>query len=470
MSRFDYFVVFAEMRTGSNFLEANINAFDGLHSYGEAFNPHFIGYPNTEEIEGVTQSQREADPASLVDAIKSADGLNGFRFFNDHDQRVLDIVLPDPRCAKIILTRNPVESYVSWKIASATGQWKLTDMKHARSRAVRFDGPEFDVHVEALRQFQITLLNSLQKSGQTAFYVAYEDLQDLDVMNGLAAFLGTDARLDGLNQKLKKQNPSPMSEKVVNFDEMQTALSRFDRFDLDRTPNFEPRRGPSVPTYVAAKGAPLLHMPIKSGPETAVTDWLGGVGAEPGLISEFTQKTLRQWKRKNANHRSFTVLRHPVARAHVAFCDRILSTGEGSYTEIRKTLRQKYNLEIPKHEDDDGYDRRAHRMAFAQFLQWLKGNLAGQSSIRVDAAWATQAQILQGMSQFALPDMVAREDRMVDDLAVLAAQVGLEEMPTPAAADPHQSRLAEIYDEEIEELVADVYQRDYMTFGFGAWA
>ncbi|MFT5625544.1 MAG: hypothetical protein ACI8Z0_002048, partial [Lentimonas sp.] len=25
MSRFDYFVVFAEMRTGSNFLEANIN-------------------------------------------------------------------------------------------------------------------------------------------------------------------------------------------------------------------------------------------------------------------------------------------------------------------------------------------------------------------------------------------------------------------------------------------------------------
>ena len=34
MSRFDYFVVFAEMRTGSNFLEANINAFDGLTCHG----------------------------------------------------------------------------------------------------------------------------------------------------------------------------------------------------------------------------------------------------------------------------------------------------------------------------------------------------------------------------------------------------------------------------------------------------
>ena len=28
--RFDYFVVFAEMRTGSNFLEANINQFLSL--------------------------------------------------------------------------------------------------------------------------------------------------------------------------------------------------------------------------------------------------------------------------------------------------------------------------------------------------------------------------------------------------------------------------------------------------------
>jgi LPS sulfotransferase NodH len=31
MTEFDYFVVFAEMRTGSNFLEANINAMEGLH-------------------------------------------------------------------------------------------------------------------------------------------------------------------------------------------------------------------------------------------------------------------------------------------------------------------------------------------------------------------------------------------------------------------------------------------------------
>ena len=131
--RFDYFVVFAEMRTGSNLLEGNLNAFETLTCYGEAFNPNFIGYPNKTEVFGIAQCIRDSDPARLIDAIKSkTDGLGGFRFFHDHDARVLDICLPDPRCAKIILTRNPVESYVSWKIARETGQWKLTDVRRRK--------------------------------------------------------------------------------------------------------------------------------------------------------------------------------------------------------------------------------------------------------------------------------------------------------------------------------------------------
>ena len=69
--RFSSFVVFAEMRTGSNFLEANLNAFAGITCHGEAFNPHFIGYPNTTNILGVDQAARDADPAALLRAITS---------------------------------------------------------------------------------------------------------------------------------------------------------------------------------------------------------------------------------------------------------------------------------------------------------------------------------------------------------------------------------------------------------------
>ena len=170
MTNFDYFVVFAEMRTGSNFLKSNLNAFDGIECHGEAFNPHFIGYPKTTEILGISQETRDADPQTLLRNIKhQASGIGGFRYFHDHDPRILDQCLADPKCAKIILTRNPVDSYVSWKIAKETGQWKLTDSKSRKDGQAPFEDDEFTAHLEALQAFQVTLLNTLQAAGQTAF-------------------------------------------------------------------------------------------------------------------------------------------------------------------------------------------------------------------------------------------------------------------------------------------------------------
>ncbi len=468
MGKFDYFVVFAEMRTGSNFLEANINSFNGLKCLGEAFNPHFIGYPNSPDILGVTQMQRDTDPKRLINAIKADPALGGFRFFNDHDPRVLDIVLPDPRCAKIILTRNPIESYVSWRIAAATGQWKLTNVKHAKSEQVRFRPAEFEAHLETLQAFQVKLLNALQKTGQTAFYVAYEDLQDVEVMNGLAAFLGSPARIDSLDKKLKKQNPEPMDDKVSNFADMEKTLARLDRFNLTRTPNFEPRRGPAIPTIIAAPKSPLLYLPIRSGPEQAVRDWMTALDGG-AVIEGFAQKSLRDWKSARPGHRSFTVLRHPVARAHSAFCDKILETGPGTFAEIRENLRKSFQVALPVGSVGPDYDDTAHRTAFIAFLIFLKANLAGQTNLRIDPAWASQTAILQGFAGFVTPDMVLREATLMQDLNGLLAQVGQQGGPVMGLTDPKSARLARIYDAEIEAATRDAYARDYMGFGFSDW-
>ncbi|WP_135502639.1 sulfotransferase family 2 domain-containing protein [Roseovarius aestuariivivens] len=470
---FDYFVVFAEMRTGSNFLEANINAFDGFECYGEAFNPHFIGYPNRTEIAGISQATRDAHPASLIAAIKEkTDGLGGFRFFNDHDPRVLDLAMDDPRCAKIILTRNPVDSYVSWKIAQATGQWKLTNVKRRKDARARFDPVDFERHVSRLQSFQVELLNRLQKSGQTAFYIAYEDLQDLDVINGLARFLGSDERLERLDGTLKRQNPSPLSDKVENFDEMAQALSGLDPFNLSRTPNFEPRRNAAAPSFVAASAAPLLYMPIRSGPETEVLAWMAALDRVKvgDLPTGMKQKALRQWKRRHPGHRSFTVLRHPVSRAHAAFCDKILHTGPGGYADIRKTLRNFHKLPLPGQFPDPAYDLAAHRTAFKAFLDFLRANLAAQTAIRIDPHWASQSNIVQGMANFMPPDLILREDEMAIGLPNLARTVGAPDVAVPAVKDGAAPfALADIYDDEIEELAQKAYQRDYLMFGFAAF-
>lgn len=469
---FDYFVVFAEMRTGSNFLEANLNAFDSFTCHGEAFNPHFIGYPNSTEILGVTQAMRDGDPARLINTIRDySEGLGGFRFFHDHDPRVLDFVLDDPRCAKIILTRNPAESYVSWKIAQATGQWKLTNVKRRKDSKVRFDAVEFERHITRLQEFQVMLLNRLQTSGQAAFYVAYEDLQSLEVMNGLARYLGAEEQLGALDSSLKKQNPSSLVDKVANFEDMQAALAGVDTFNLTRTPNFEPRRGPGVPGFVTGAHVPLLYMPVRAGPEAEVVRWMAALDEVPAktLSVKHNQKSLRQWKRAKKGHRSFTVIRHPVARAHRAFCSKILNRGPGTFTEIRKTLRNFHKVPLPGRPEED-YDRMAHRAAFVGFLEFLRVNLAGQTGIRVDAHWATQAAVIQGMSVFALPDLIVREDEMQHLLPLLAGQVGYARAAAPAqAASDQPFALSDIYDDEIESLVSEVYQRDYMMFGFKRW-
>ncbi|MDA5556863.1 sulfotransferase family 2 domain-containing protein [Shimia sp. MMG029] len=470
--RFDYFVVFAEMRTGSNFLEANINEFEGLTCHGEAFNPHFIGYPRKDDLLGITLEARTEDPMQLIAAVKADQGVAGFRYFHDHDPRVLDSMLADPRCAKIVLTRNPLDSYVSWKIAKATGQWKLTDVRRRKDSTVQFDGAEFKQHVEALQAFQVQIMRALQTSGQTAFYVAYEDLQDVEVMNGLARFLGHDATIDAVNKKLKPQNPAALSEKVENFAEIPRALEELDRFNLSRTPNFEPRRGAAVPNYVACAVAPLLYLPIPSGPKATVTRWMAGLDhvEVDGLIGNFSQKTLRQWKKANRHHRSFTVVRHPVARVHAAFCEQVLSADEGIYKKIRHTLRRVYKMPIPKDPPQAEYDAEAHRAAFLAFLSFVKANLLGQTSLRQDGHWGSQAVAMKGFANLALPDMVVRESEMESYLPALAMQVGRLDAADPVDVVPdHPVPLSAIYDEEIEALVQDIYKRDYITFGFDRW-
>jgi hypothetical protein len=470
--RFDYFVILADMRTGSNFLEANLNDFPGINCHGELFNPHFIGGPKAADFDGITMQQRLSDPQALLERIKSyPDGLHGFRFFSDHDPRVLPTCLSDRRCAKIILTRNPVDSYVSREIARQTDQWRLGDMRRARSAKITFEPEQFAEHLARQQGFQAKLHRALQTSGQTAFHIDYEDISDIDIVNGLARFLGVSDAKKKISGETKKQNPQSLEEKVLNFQQMQDALASTDPFGLNRVPNFEPRRGAVIPRYIAPARTPLLFMPISSGPTDIVTRWLADIdgGADQTLLRDFSQKKLRQWKRQSKGHQSFTVVRHPALRLHDAFVRHILMPGPAAYHEIREVLRTGYDLPIPRDMEGATYDAAAHRAAFIAFAGFVRGNLGGQTSIRVDRAWASQSEILRGMGQFALPNHIFTEDRLQGDLDYLADNVGVAspKLGVPVAMSPFE--LHEIYDPTVEAATRAAYQRDYMMFGFGPW-
>ncbi len=471
--RFDYFIVLADMRTGSNLLESQLNAMEGVACHGEAFNPYFVGLPKLDSLLGFDLDDRERDPLALIDAIRNAPGeMNGFRFFSDHDARALEPALDDLRCAKIILMRNPLDSYISWKIAMETKQWRLVNIKQRREAQITFDAEEFADQLDQRQAFQRTVLRHLQTTGQTPFYIDYDDLTDLNVLNGLAAWLGVSARLEELNQHLKRQNPAPALSKVSNPDEMEQALSQYDRFTLHHIPNFEPSRGPSVSRYLGAVETPLMYLPVRGGPEAEVARWLAELdGVATGdLITGRNQKQTRKWMQDHPGHRKFTVLRHPLARAHAVFCDRILHTGPGAYVSIRNMLSRRYKVPLPAKGDLSAYTRDQHYEAFSAYLGMLSSILAGQTPIRVDGEWCGQAQTLEGMAGFTMPDLILRENEMVTALPELARQVGCKAPPNPVKAKPDAPySLEQIYDAQLETLAREAYLRDYTVFGFDDW-
>ena len=156
------------------------------------------------------------------------------------------------------------------------------------------------------------------------------------------------------------------------------------------------------------------------------------------------------------------MLRHPVLRSHAAFVDRVLT---GDMTELRGMLARNYKVALPELGAEFA-NADAHRAAFLGFLRFVKLNLGGQTGFRVDAHWASQTAVLQGIAQFQGPDHVLREDRLAEGLAYLAAEMGVQ---CPPIEQTQMPALLTIYDTEVEAATRDAYARDYIGFGFADW-
>ncbi|SFJ68600.1 hypothetical protein [Jannaschia pohangensis] len=454
MAAFDAFVLFAEMRTGSNHLEESLNGLDDVQSFGEVFNPVFLGAHNRTELFGIDMAAREADPMPLLRAIVAQPGISGFRFFHDHDPRVLGPVLEDPRIAKVFLTRNPLDSYVSLTIAAQTGQWRLTNPKMAKVAKATFVPADFDALVERQRVFRDEVQRQLKISGQGSFWVSYDDIGDVEVINGIARFIGSKGRLEDVPGKLKKQNPGEIEDKVENPDVLRAHLATLDPFLLSSSTNLEPQRGPSVPGLMAAADSALIALPVPGGPTDALRDWLTALdGAAP--IEGMSQKQLRPWMRQHKGFISFAVVRHPLARAHDAFCDVLAAKGPQANT-LRRILTNQHGVDL----DGDA------AAAFLGFLRFIKANLGGQSSLPVQPEWASQSALLAGMAQAVLPQRLIREEEVQAELDRLANLVG---KPARPLILPGRAALAEICSDEIEDACIDAYRRDFLNFGFKRW-
>jgi hypothetical protein len=131
-----------------------------------------------------------------------------------------------------MLYRNPVDAYVSLKIARGTGQWKLTNVTQQKVDQVEFEPIEFNAFLGEFQGLYHDIQNQLQIRGQSSFNIHYDDLHNIDILNGLAKFLGSAHKIEELQKTLKPQNPDTLENKVTNFDDFDLHLANHDYFGL----------------------------------------------------------------------------------------------------------------------------------------------------------------------------------------------------------------------------------------------
>jgi len=390
---FTSFIMLGAMRSGSNLLEKFLNQYDGLVCHGELFHKSFIGVQGCQNYLGISMDDRNEDPQRLLDAVRANNPqkITGFRFFQDHHTPVMESALNDPLCAKIILTRDPLESFVSLQIALETQQWLVSDVAHRKEIQIHFDLEAYAAYQKYRTAFYDQIYRALDLSEQPYFEIDYTMLTEVDNINRLAAFIGDRAGKTALNEPIKRQNPGALASKISNIEEVRAALDApalQDRPPPVLTPILESGTDLSR-AYFSPKNQ-LIFGPVPGVPDEGVRAWLE-TQFHSAPQNGFSAHQFSEWKAQNKAPILFSVVRHPILRAYNAFMLKIFATSSGGYVSIRQDLENQFGMILPQGEIAPWHDRRTlerkgygieeHRISFKLFLIFVAANLGNQTKI-----------------------------------------------------------------------------------------
>lgn len=478
---FTSFVMLGSMRSGSNLLESYLNQYARLVCHGELFQKTFIGSLGRTEFLGIDIPTRDKHPQRFLEAVRAAnpDKFTGFRLFQEHNKQAINTVLEDRSCAKIILTRDPIESFVSLQIARKTKQWLVSDIAHRKTAQIHFDLEEYAAYLDARTAFYRMVAGALKTSGQPYFEIDYAMLNEVENINRLAAFIGAPEAKTWLAQAIKKQNPGALSSKISNIEDVRAALDSPSLHEV-QPPVLTARldRESDISRTYFCQNLALAFGPQPAVPDFGVRHWLALHNADMPE-NWYSARQCAEWKGRNPSALFFTVIGHPAKRAYTAFMTKIFNTAQGGYTAIRKDLEREYGLILPQgsisptHDrstlEQAGYGVEEHRISFKLFLLFIAANLRGETDIRQDGKWQLQTDIIRRYRATHPEAIVIKEEsletgfRYLENRLDMAPILGWKNTPDPN----YTFGLHEIYDSEIEALARSAYGPDYAQFDYG---
>lgn len=474
-----YFAIIAAMRTGSNLLEKTLAALGDTDCYGEAFNPAFISHPRAGEVLGCDLQARDADPLDFLESMVASrpNRIAGFRIFRDHNERVLNFVLSDPRCTKIVLTRDPLESWVSLQIAQKTGQWMLRDPRRRRTAKIRFDGGEFDRFATRQREQLEWVEDRLAWYGKIAIRLDYRDLTNRTVLQEAARAIGSGGTVPR-DPPILRQNPERFCEKVENYSDMCDYLGIVPDLAAPTMPETSPRmlRPEGFAAGYAPIPGPALAPAIALMHRIEVRDFGRENLPLPELLARAETRSLQASQQKDSP--VFTVTCHPLLRAHAALVHECFGPGWRA-SELRQELVQQYGPMPTRRalaHQTDAYSSDLHRTHFSAFLDRIADALAGSGQTHVIPEWVPQSDLLDRHHCGQASVETFHHEEFCGAARWLTEQMNLQPLPPGQIAGicktGQESLLSpdDIVTPEIEAKVRNLYAADFERFDYAGYS
>jgi LPS sulfotransferase NodH len=215
------FAIIGNARTGSNYLLDGLKSSPAIQMYHEIFASHNreIG----KEFERIlsTLYRYESKDTRLV----------GFKLFYNHltEEEWKKLVACKDLKVIHLTRRNRLRTVISLEIAFKTGQWtKAGNAGEPKEKHVTLDPLKLMKRLEQIEEGEAATRRRF--CDREMLEVVYEALVQSphEVFRSIGAYLGVNG-IDPGKIRLKRQNPEPLSQLIMNYDEIKSVLmnSRF---------------------------------------------------------------------------------------------------------------------------------------------------------------------------------------------------------------------------------------------------
>ncbi len=462
------------MRTGSNLLERTLGQLGDTVCYGEAFNPGFISGPRKSEVLGYTMPMRDADPIGFLEHMIAAEPsrIAGFRIFQDHNPKVMEYILRDPRCTRIILTRDLLDSYISLKIARKTDQWMLSNARRRTTAQMRFDAGQFADFCLKRETYLAWLDDQLSANGSDAIRIDYADLKNQTMLQDLASCIGSSGKIP-IAAPILRQNPESRAAKVENYAEMCAALG----LPVEEIPPEESTGQIFYPhgfgaAYASVPGNALEPM-ITLLHRIEVRDF-GRDRLAPAELLINAHECAIYTSEPPSDLPVITMVSDPFRRLHSIFVNEVFGQG-WHFSDVRKALSDRHGEMPPRKGLVNGrakYPAELHQQHFGGFLDLVAEALQNDDRSSVPPEWRAQAELIDEYRSRTELAQVFKHEKFAEAANWLTDQMGLDRFPRGqinGMRQAGQKSLLPIHDVAVPELtkaVMDLHPEDYTRFGY----